>query len=194
MSEESEHNQSLNSDNSDKFEDATDTLTKNNKEIIDEIIDKQSSLNLSSEDSAYNEEEHFVDCVETPLPDADEASQKDYENTLTEDELNANQLKANEFKKIGNDQYKNGEYLKSIESYSSGIGICPLRCLNDRAILYGNRAAAYVQLNNNTMAIQDCSKALDLDPKYIKVALRYVCITTTIFSVIAVESAQTCCL
>lgn len=172
MSDDSKHNQSQNSDNSDKFEDATDVVTKSNKEIIDEIIDKQNSLHLNAEDSGDIEEENFVDCVETPHPDPDETSQRDYESTLSEDELNANQLKANEFKTIGNDHYKNGEYLKSIESYSSGIAICPLRCTNERAVLYGNRAAAYVQLNNNTMAIQDCSKALELDPKYIKVALR----------------------
>lgn len=92
--------------------------------------------------------------------------------TLSEDELNANQLKAEEFKKIGNEHYKNGEFSKSIESYSDGIGICPLKCSNERAILYGNRAAAYIKLQNNTMAIQDCSKALDLDPNYTKVTLR----------------------
>lgn len=120
----------------------------------------------------HGEEDDFVDCIETPLPEPDETSQKDYESTLTEDELNENQLKANEFKKTGNEHYKNGEYSKSVESYSSGISICPLRCCNERAILYGNRAAAYVQLNKNTMAIQDYSKALDLDPKYTKVALK----------------------
>jgi len=86
--------------------------------------------------------------------------------------LKANQLKANEFKNTGNDHYKNGAFTESIESYSNGIGICPLRCSNDRAVLYGNRAAAYIQLKNNTMAIQDCSKSLELDPKYIKVILR----------------------
>lgn len=175
MSDEIKHNQSQHSDNSDKFEDASEVLlTKTNQEVIDEIIDKQSALHLNDAEDAETvvEEDDFVDCVETPLPDPDEASQRDYESTLSEDELNANQVKANEFKAMGNDQYKNGEYLKSIESYSSGIGVCPLRCGNERAILYGNRAAAYVQLNNKTMAIQDCSKALELDPKYTKVALR----------------------
>lgn len=173
MSAEHTDNRSRHCDNVDKFEDATDVLTESNKEIIDEIIDKTDSLKLiEGNDSGNADEDQFVDCTETPLPDPDEASQKDHESTLTEDELNANQSKANEFKKIGNEHYKNAEYLKSIESYSSGIGVCPLRCGSERAILYGNRAAAYVQLNNNTLAIQDCSKALELDPKYTKVALR----------------------
>ncbi len=175
MGDRIQHNQSHHSDTSDKFdkfEDATDVLSKSNKDIVDEIIDKQSSLNLNNEDSDNVEDDKFVDCEETSPLDPDEASQRDYESYLSDDELNANLEKAIGFKKIGNDHYKNGDYLKSIESYSSGIGICPLRCGNDRAILFGNRAAAYVQLSNNTMAIQDCSKALELDPKYIKVALR----------------------
>ncbi|KAJ6632787.1 Tetratricopeptide repeat protein 1 [Pseudolycoriella hygida] len=162
-------------DNSEKFEDASDVLNKSNKEIIDEIIEQQSSLNLNAEetiDSGNVEEDNFVDCIETPVPDQDEDSRRDYEQLLSEDELNANKTKADEFKKIGNDHYKNKEYLKSVESYSNGIAICPLKFSNERAILYGNRAAAYVQLSESTMAIQDCSKALDLDPKYTKVALR----------------------
>lgn len=175
MSEENRHN----GDNSEKFEDATDAedaLTKKtNKEIIDEIIQKQSALNLNdslADSNDNNEDDNFVDCIETPSIEPDEASQRDYECTLSEDELQANQLKADEFKKTGNEHYKNGEFSKSIESYSDGIKICPLRCSNERAVLYGNRAAAYIQLKNNTLAIQDCSKALDLDPNYIKVTLR----------------------
>ncbi|KAG4067461.1 hypothetical protein HA402_009698 [Bradysia odoriphaga] len=164
--------QNQHSDNYEEFEDATDNVTKTNKEIIDEIVDQQSSLNLNADDS---EDDKFDDCIETqPLavdPDP-EASQKDYESTLTEDELNANLLQANEFKKIGNDHYKNGDFSASIDSYSSGIGICPLRCSSERAILYGNRSAAHLQLSNNTMAIEDCSKAIDLNPKYTKVVLR----------------------
>lgn len=183
MSQANDHNQSHCTD-TDKFEDATDVLTKTNKEIIDEIIDKQSSLNLDAKESDDNvEEDTFVDCDDLENPkqsdpdnalqsDPDEASQRDYESTLSEEELNGNLAKAMESKKIGNDYFKNGDYEKSVESYSSGISICPLRCANERAILYGNRAAAHVQLSNNTMAMQDCSKALDLDPKYIKVALR----------------------
>lgn len=62
-----------------------------NKEIIDEIIDKQSSLNLND---SGTDDDNFVDCIDTPLaepdqPDelltealteADEASQRDYES------------------------------------------------------------------------------------------------------------------
>lgn len=176
MADESQHKhptQNQHSDNNEKFEDAADNvLTKTNKEIIDEIIDQQGSLNLNADDS---EDDKFDDCVDTAPVAADpdpEATQKDYESTLTEEELNANLLRANEFKKIGNEQYKNGDFSASMESYSSGISICPLRCSSERAILYGNRGAAHIGLSNNTLAIEDCSKALELNPKYTKVALR----------------------
>lgn len=105
--------------------------------------------------------------------DVDEASRRDFEQTLSEEQLNENQRKAVEIKDFGNLQFKNEEYKESLQSYTEGLDICPLRNSEQRAVLLGNRAAAHIQLGNRTAALQDCSKALELNPLYLKVLLRY---------------------
>jgi tetratricopeptide (TPR) repeat protein len=60
----------------------------------------------------------------------------------------------------GNVNYFDGEYDLAIEDYSRAIGLSP----ND-AVLYGNRAGAYSQKNENRLATADYSKAIELDAK-----------------------------
>ena len=52
------------------------------------------------------------------------------------------------------------------------MNICPLCFREDRAILFANRAAAKLKLNEKDGAIEDCSEAIDLNPNYLKAILR----------------------
>lgn len=71
-----------------------------------------------------------------------------------------------ELKEKGNDYFKNGNYEDAIEYYSKA-----LLCKED-AIYYGNRSACYNALGDYEKTIEDTTKALELDPQYIKCLFR----------------------
>ena len=58
---------------------------------------------------------------------------------------------------------KNERYREAVECYTKAISI---DCNN--AVYYSNRAAAYSKLDDHTRAIQDCEKAVSIDPTYSK--------------------------
>lgn len=72
------------------------------------------------------------------------------------------------YKESGNESFKNGKYESAIELYDKAIGICPATNKIDLSQFYQNRAAAYEQLKKWENVSDDCTKALDLNSKYIK--------------------------
>lgn len=147
-----------------------DSATRNDP-IITKLIEQQGGLSIKEEQQDSDDENKnvFHDAKDDAV---DDESRKDYEKTLSAEQLLANKERGNELKSEGNTQFKNEEYTDSVKTYSEGLKICPLDCANERSILYGNRAAAHIQLNNKQIAIEDCSKSLELNPNYIKVLIR----------------------
>lgn len=144
---------------------------ESNEAIIDNLIGKQANLDLHDEPS--DDEDNPPPVTQTS---EDEAERIAYEKTLTPEQLRENKLKAVEFKTAGNAQFKSEEFLASIESYTAGLDVCPLDCTEERSILFGNRAAAHIQLANKSLAIQDCTDSIAYNPKYVRVLLRLVSI------------------
>nr|XP_043607899.1 small glutamine-rich tetratricopeptide repeat-containing protein [Erigeron canadensis] len=70
---------------------------------------------------------------------------------------------ADNFKLQGNKAMQSKLYTEAIELYTVAIAIS-----NDNAVYYCNRAAAYTQITQYTEAIQDCRKAIAIDPNYSK--------------------------
>ncbi|XP_022781629.1 tetratricopeptide repeat protein 1-like [Stylophora pistillata] len=152
-----------------------------NAQIVEELLD-----NVSGEDS---ESETFQDAVE----DLDEKSdsfkakssevtneeEKEEENEvveeeerLTPEEKEERKIQAQEFKEKGNNYFKRSEYPEARELYTSAIKICPNDFTKEKSIFYANRAACLVKMEQHKEAIDDCTKALDLDSDYLKVRLR----------------------
>lgn len=159
------------------FEDA-------NEKVVNELIEKAGvklEKNLKIDDSKDqtekekencdqdHEKEEFEDCVDDLI---DDESQRDFEKSLTEEEKLENKNKADELKREGNEHFKNSEFVKSAEIYTTALRICPVDCSTERAVLYANRAAAKTKLNLQSAAIEDCSKALEFNPNYVKALLR----------------------
>ncbi|XP_026749366.1 tetratricopeptide repeat protein 1-like [Galleria mellonella] len=102
----------------------------------------------------------------------DEVSLKDAEVDLTDDQKEERRLVAEELKVAGNNAFKVAEYERSIDKYTEGLKICPLQWSQLRAVLYCNRSAAKMKLEKYSKAIKDCTKAIELDEKYVKAYIR----------------------
>ncbi|XP_026725436.1 tetratricopeptide repeat protein 1-like [Trichoplusia ni] len=100
--------------------------------------------------------------------DVDEVSLKDAEVDLTDDQKEERRIIAEELKNVGNEAFKAADFERSIEKYTEGLRTCPLQFSQQRSILYCNRSAAKMKLEKYASAVKDCTKAIELDDKYVK--------------------------
>lgn len=114
------------------------------------------------------------------------------EPELTEQEMIANKDKSDAIKQNGNDVFKAGDYEKAIELYTEAIELCPKRYKNERSILFNNRAAAHKHMDAKSVAIDDCTKAIELNPEYVKALSRLVTIRP--FHVNKIQFGMTFCI
>lgn len=101
----------------------------------------------------------------------DEAALEQLE-TLSQEEKEQKRLLANQYKLEGNALYKEGKTQEAIEKYTAGLRVCPLSYAADRAVLHANRGQMKRVLGLQDHAIQDCSRAVQLSPEYLKALLR----------------------
>jgi DnaJ family protein C protein 7 len=74
-------------------------------------------------------------------------------------------------KEEGNDMFKNGQLQQAIDKYTEAINNDPQNNALNSA-LYCNRSACYGKLGKWDEAIADATKAIDLNPSYLKAYLR----------------------
>ena len=60
----------------------------------------------------------------------------------------------------------------SLDKYTAGLRVCPLKFPSDRAVLYANRGQMKRVLGLNDHAVKNCTKAVELNPQYLKALLR----------------------
>ncbi|XP_050922970.1 sperm-associated antigen 1A [Lates calcarifer] len=78
-------------------------------------------------------------------------------------------------KNEGNHLFKHGQFGDALEKYTQAIDGCAEAGIDspeDLCILYSNRAACYLKDGNSRDCIQDCTKALELQPYSLKPLLR----------------------
>uniref|UniRef100_A0A3P9NTI1 Sperm associated antigen 1a n=2 Tax=Poecilia reticulata TaxID=8081 RepID=A0A3P9NTI1_POERE len=78
-------------------------------------------------------------------------------------------------KNEGNYLFKNGQFGDALEKYTQAIDGCSEAGIDspeDLSILYSNRAACHLKDGNSGDCIQDCNKALELQPFSLKPLLR----------------------
>ncbi|NXY88097.1 TTC1 protein, partial [Alcedo cyanopectus] len=102
----------------------------------------------------------------------DEEYLRELEKDMPEEEKQKRRKESTALKEKGNEQFKKGDYGEAEDSYSRALQICPACFQKDRAVLFSNRAAAKMKQDKTEAALSDCTKAVELDPNYIRALLR----------------------
>jgi len=102
----------------------------------------------------------------------DESLLQEQEKLLSQEEKEQKRLEANQYKLEGNNLYLDGKTLEAVDKYTAGLRVCPLSFEKNRAVLYANRGQMKKVLGLNDQAVKNCSKAIELDPSYLKAILR----------------------
>ncbi|XP_028655675.1 mitochondrial import receptor subunit TOM70 [Erpetoichthys calabaricus] len=80
--------------------------------------------------------------------------------------------KAQAAKNKGNKYFKASRYDSAIQCYTDAINLCPPDQKSDLSTFYQNRAAAYEQQQKWKQVVEDCTQAVELNPRYIKALFR----------------------
>ncbi|XP_004467278.1 tetratricopeptide repeat protein 1 [Dasypus novemcinctus] len=132
------------------FHDCRDSFEKE-EPGVDKVGDKPDDVNSSELD-----EEYLIE-LEKDMPDEEKQKRREESTRLKEE---------------GNEQFKKGDYVEAEQSYSRALQACPSCFQKDRSILFSNRAAARMKQDKKELAVSDCSKAIRLNPNYIRALLR----------------------
>eukprot|EP00249_Psilotum_nudum_P009380 c21897_g1_i1 orf=331-1443(+) len=98
-----------------------------------------------------------------------------YEDALTEEQQRQKALvQANSLKAEGNALYAAGKYEEALECYTNALDILPEHASTNEtcSMCYSNRAICFLQLKKYEAAMTESSKALELNPTYLKALLR----------------------
>ncbi|XP_017016741.1 tetratricopeptide repeat protein 1 [Drosophila kikkawai] len=146
------------------------TNTRLSEKDVDEVVEKHNQLRLDDE----AEEGAAGGDVLVKQPDSEMSIEelRELEKNLSNEELAANKEKADKLKLEANERFKNDDAVGAAKIYTEALDICPSDSTKERAVLYGNRAAAKIKLDANKAAIDDCTKAIELWPEYVRVLLR----------------------
>lgn len=163
---------------------------------VSDLKDQHSQSKLLKDDGAHPQEDHgeeecFHDCSasfeeeqpgaqmvgdkatdESSSSELDEEYLTELEKNMPEEEKQKRREESTKLKEQGNEQFKRGDYIEAESSYSQALQMCPSCFQKDRSVLFSNRAAARMKQDKKEMAISDCSKAIQLNPSYIRAILR----------------------
>lgn len=98
-----------------------------------------------------------------------------FEDALTQDQLNERAInQANDAKADGNKLFVAGQYDDALLQYELAMQIASEVPSSEevRSMCHANRAVCFLKLGRYDDAIKECTKALELNPSYVKALLR----------------------
>lgn len=110
------------------------------------------------------------------LPSEERASSEDeaFEDALTDEQLKEKALnQANDAKEEGNKLFKAGQYENALMQYDLALQIASeVPSSEVCSMCHANRAVCFLKLEKFNDTIKECTKALELNPSYIKALFR----------------------
>ncbi|XP_019962451.1 tetratricopeptide repeat protein 1 isoform X2 [Paralichthys olivaceus] len=94
------------------------------------------------------------------------------EKELTDEERESRRQQSLILKEKGNIQFKIRDYTAADVTYTEALVLCPVCFRGERSVLFSNRAAARLHLELKEQAISDCTRAIELNPDYVRALLR----------------------
>lgn len=91
------------------------------------------------------------------------------ETAPAETVMDATTMAAKREKELGNAKFKEGDYRAAIVHYTAAISTVDA---SQKATVYGNRALAFLSLDQYDLAEDDCNKCLKLNPTSVKALMR----------------------
>ncbi|KAM0862790.1 hypothetical protein ACQ4PT_045036 [Festuca glaucescens] len=104
-----------------------------------------------------------------------EAHEEAFEDALTDEQMRKKaRIQANDAKTEGNKLFAAGQYNDALSQYETALQIATeLESAEDIcSACYSNRAVCFLKLGKYDETIKECTKALDLNPSYLKALLR----------------------
>ncbi|CAM1329741.1 TTC1 (predicted) [Pycnogonum litorale] len=136
-----------------------------------ESIDDTEVCSGSSERETCTDDADAKNCKDDDIED-DDVFRLEMEEKLTEEEKEERRIESHALKSSGNDLYNEKKYEEAVKKYTQALLLCPLSYLKERSIMYSNRAACKINLDQQESAITDCTQAVKLNTNYTKAFLR----------------------
>lgn len=159
-------------DDSDDEEIFSDAIASNDKDDADDFFDVPEWRQDKSEPGDDEEEDKLTEASIEDIKEQKLKERLELEDKMSPEDKEKNRTEAQELKKSGNDFYLSGANNEAIEKYDQALDLCPLQFKQDRSILYANKAACLLKLDQKEKAIESCSAAIELNPDYVKALLR----------------------
>ncbi|CAN6323683.1 unnamed protein product [Urochloa humidicola] len=149
--------------------------TRPSPPVPEEQVDTEAAREAGLPSSPPAPEEEASAAAGGEAPRAEGEEEEAFEDALTDEQLREKaRSQANDAKAEGNKLFGAGQYEEALLQYEMALQIAAeLESAEDiRSACHSNRAVCFLKLGKHDETIKECTKALELNPSYVKALLR----------------------